>query len=203
MNNRHAHWENVFETKSQDEVSWTEEYPKTSFEFICKLSSDTSLPIIDIGGGDSRLVDYLLDKGYTDISVLDISEKALLRAQKRLGERSKKVQWFTSDILSFKPQREYAIWHDRASFHFLTKSEDISFYTDLVNRWVKKHLIVGTFSTKGPSKCSGLPITQYSCDTLADNFKEAFSVLECKPFLHRTPFNTEQNFVFSSFRKKI
>lgn len=196
------HWNHVFETKTSKEVSWTESYPKNSIDFIDALGLDIKLPIIDIGGGDSLLVDALLNKGYNDISVLDISEKALQRAQKRLGDHSKRVNWIISDVLNFKPKKKYALWHDRASFHFLTNHKDINRYNELVNKWVKSYLILGTFSEDGPLKCSGLPITQYSCESITKNFQKNFDLLECKYSTHQTPFDTQQHFVFSSFKKK-
>ena len=196
------HWNHVFETKTPKEVSWTEAYPKNSIDFIDTLKLDTRLPVIDVGGGDSLLVDALLNKGYNDISVLDISEKALQRAQKRLGDHSKRVNWIISDVLNFKPKKKYALWHDRASFHFLTNHKDINRYNELVNKWVKSYLILGTFSEDGPLKCSGLPITQYSCESITKNFQKNFDLLECKYSTHQTPFDTQQHFVFSSFKKK-
>ena len=202
MNEKRQHWEKVFVTKTPAEVSWTEKYPKTSMDCIQTLTLDKALPVIDIGGGDSRLVDALLEDGFTDVSVLDISEKALQRAQERLGTRSKEVSWIVSDVLDFKPEKKYALWHDRASFHFLTQQQDILRYTQLVNQVVSNTLIVGTFSTSGPLKCSGLPITQYSCASHSNNFEGGFETLDCIEVTHRTPFDTEQNFVFGSFQKK-
>ena len=203
MNNKQQHWENIFEKKSTAEMSWTETYPSTSMDLINNLEMDKSLPVIDIGGGDSKLVDALLENGYNDISVLDISKKALERAQIRLGEHSKRVSWIVSDVLNFKPQKSYALWHDRASFHFLIDSMEIESYTNLVSQWVNKHLVIGTFSVNGPLKCSGLPISQYSCKSILKNFEEKFKSIECKSIIHNTPFDTKQDFIFSSFDKKL
>lgn len=202
MTEKRLHWEKVFETKSPDEVSWTEPYPKTSMELINGLNLDKTHPVIDIGGGDSLLVDALMEAGFTDISVLDISEKALQRAQDRLGSRSKEVNWIVSDVLDFTPQKKYALWHDRASFHFLTESQEIKSYTQLVNQVVSNAIVIGTFSTSGPLKCSGLPITQYNCAHLFKNFKGEFEMLNCVEVTHTTPFDTLQNFIFGSFQKK-
>ena len=196
------HWNHVFETKTSKEVSWTESNPKNSIDFIDALGLDIKLPIIDSGGGDSRLVDSLLEKGYEDISVLDISKKAIQRAQKRLGSRSKRVAWIISDVLDFKPKKKYALWHDRASFHFLTNSKDIDRYKEIVSQWGSKYMVLGTFSIDGPLKCSGLPITQYSCESITKKFQKNFDLLECKYSTHQTPFDTQQHFVFSSFKKK-
>jgi len=196
------HWEKVFKTKTPQEVSWTEAYPKNSIDFINQLNLDIRLPVIDIGGGDSLLVDNLLEMGFKDISVLDISKKALQRTKKRLGERSKKISWIVSDILDFKPKKKYTLWHDRASFHFLTNSKDIDCYKEIVNQWASKYMIFGTFSKEGPLKCSGLPITQYSCESITKRFQKHFDPLECKYSIHQTPFETQQHFIFSSFKKK-
>ena len=201
MFKKEDHWENIFGTKTPKEVSWTETYPKNSVDFIDALNLDTKLPVIDIGGGDSRLVDVLLEKGYKDISVLDISSKALDRTKKRLGVSSKNISWIVCDILDFKPKKKYALWHDRASFHFLTSPEDINSYKKIVNQWVNKYLVLGTFSKEGPLKCSGLPVTLYSCDSISKSFQEFFNPIKCEYLTHQTPFKTEQKFVFSSFEK--
>lgn len=120
------HWDNIYSTKTTQEVSWTQEVPKTSLDFIKNFHLPKSASIIDIGGGDSKLVDFLLEEGYTDITVLDISEKALERANVRLGQKATLVQWIVSDITTFKPERQYNAWHDRATFHFLTTSNQIT-----------------------------------------------------------------------------
>jgi SAM-dependent methyltransferase len=202
MNTSKQHWEQVFTSKSPQEVSWTQEYPTPSMDLIQGFNLPKSTAIIDIGGGDSLLVDTLLIEGYTNITVLDISKKALERAQNRLGEKAKKVKWIVSDINDFKPTKKYDLWHDRAAFHFLTQKEDIDRYTKTVNGFVSKALVIGTFSKEGPQKCSGLPITQYSCGSLSENFEEQFSLLECRAEEHTTPFDTLQNFTFSQFLRK-
>ena len=200
---RKKHWEIVYETKNQDEVSWTQEIPKTSLAFIHSFGLDKSAKIIDIGGGDSKLVDHLLDQGFQNITVLDISEKALEKAKIRLGEESKKVTWIVSDILDFEPTETYDVWHDRAAFHFLTTEEEIEKYRSIVNKSVDGFLIIGTFSENGPLKCSGLEISQYSEEkltlTFEDNFDKIDSVLED----HQTPFGTTQNFLFCSFKNRL
>jgi hypothetical protein len=197
-----AHWETVYKTKNQDQVSWTQEIPKTSLDFISSFNIDKSVKIIDIGGGDSKLVDYLLENGFENITVLDISEKALEKVKIRLGDKAKKVNWVVSDIIDFQPVTTFDIWHDRANFHFLTTDEQISKYTDLAKKSVKGFMILGTFSTNGPTKCSGLEITQYSEETLTDKFKNDFDKIACITENHTTPFNTIQNFLFCSFKRK-
>ena len=131
------HWETVYETKQPDEVSWTQENPKTSLAFIRKTHLGKTAKIIDIGGGDSKLVDFLLEEGYKNITVLDISAKALERAQKRLGKKAGKIHWIVSDITEFKPEVSYEIWHDRATFHFLTTAQQIKKYVDKRNEFPK------------------------------------------------------------------
>lgn len=199
---RKAHWETVYENKSPNEVSWTEEIPQTSLDFIHSFGDDKSVSIIDIGGGDSRLVDCLLDEGYTNISVLDISEKALDRAKIRLGDLANNVNWIVSDITEFKPESTFDIWHDRAVFHFLTEQADIATYIELVGKSVAKNMVIGTFSENGPLRCSALDISQYSTQELSERFEEKFKVTHSLNVDHTTPFDTVQNFSFCGFVKR-
>lgn len=201
--NRKHHWETVYETKNPDQVSWTEEIPKTSLDFISSFNVDKDANIIDKGGGDSKLVDYLLEQGYENISVLDISAKALEKAQQRLGEKAKKVNWIVCDITKFEPETIFDIWHDRATFHFLTTKEQIEKYLDIARKSVAGYLTIGTFSQKGPTKCSGLEIKQYSEDTLSSELENGFNKLHCITENHTTPFNTVQNFLFCSFQRQV
>ncbi|WP_313501474.1 class I SAM-dependent methyltransferase [Kaistella carnis] len=200
---RKQHWETVYETKNPDEVSWTQEIPKTSLAFIHSFGLDKSAKIIDIGGGDSKLVDHLLNQGFEDITVLDISEKALEKAKIRLGEKSKKVTWIISDILDFEPTETYGVWHDRAAFHFLTTEEEIEKYKSIVNKSVAGFLIIGTFSENGPLKCSGLEISQYSEEKLTSTFEDNFDNIDSVLEDHQTPFGTTQNFLFCSFKNRL
>jgi trans-aconitate methyltransferase len=195
------HWETVYETKSPKQVSWTQETPKTSLNFIHSFALDKKAKIIDIGGGDSNLVDFLLEEGYENITVLDISEKAIEKAQLRLGENAKKVNWIVSNITHFEPTTQYDIWHDRAAFHFLTTEEDINKYIKIVEKSVSQYLIVGTFSENGPQKCSGLEIKQYSQVALTKLFQNNFQVIECFTEDHTTPFDTKQNFIYCSLKR--
>ena len=195
------HWDTVYETKQPNEVSWTQENPKTSIDFIHKTHLGKSAKIIDIGGGDSKLVDYLLNEGYENITVLDISAKALERAKKRLGKNAEKVHWIVSDITEFKPETSYDIWHDRATFHFLTTEEHVKKYLEITEKWVASFLIIGAFSENGPKKCSGLDITQYSEKELESQFSNSFNKLQCIKEDHITPFETKQNFTFCIFEK--
>lgn len=204
MNNesRKHHWETVYETKNPDQVSWTQEVPKTSLDFIASFDLDKNAKIIDIGGGDSKFVDFLLDQGFENISVLDISAKALEKAQKRLGEKAKKVNWIVSDIVNFEPETTFDVWHDRAAFHFLTTKEQIEKYLDTAKKSVTGFMTIGTFSENGPMKCSGLDIRQYSEETLTEKLKNGFSKIRCITENHTTPFNTTQNFLFCSFKRQ-
>ncbi|MBX9808095.1 MAG: class I SAM-dependent methyltransferase [Flavobacteriaceae bacterium] len=199
--NKKNHWETVYETKQPYEVSWTQENPKTSLDFIRETHLDKTAKIIDIGGGDSKLVDYLLEEGYENISVLDISANALERAKKRLGKNADKVTWIVSDITEFKPEVTYDIWHDRATFHFLTTPEQIKKYVEITRKWINGFLILGTFSENGPKKCSGLDIKQYSEMEMENQFLNSFKKLKCTTEDHITPFETKQNFTFCVFEK--
>lgn len=200
-----AHWENVFETKSENEVSWFQPYPKTSVEFFELFNLPLDANIIDIGGGDSHLVDVFLEKGYRNIYVLDISEKALERAKKRLGANGELVHWIVSDIVDFRPTVKFDFWHDRAAFHFLTTEEKINTYVQIAEQSINPngYLILGTFSENGPEKCSGLEIKQYSETSMSVRFENQFDRIKCISEEHLTPFNTIQNFVFCSFKKKL
>ncbi|MCG2418661.1 class I SAM-dependent methyltransferase [Aequorivita sp. F47161] len=197
-----THWETVYETKTPEQVSWTQEIPKTSLDFVHSFKLDKTAKIIDIGGGDSKLVDSLLDEGFENITVLDISAKALEKAQKRLGDKAKKVTWIVCDITTFKPATEYDLWHDRATFHFLTTPKQIEKYKEIVTNAVKGFLVIGTFSENGPLKCSGLEITQYSQEKLTAEFIDTFEKISCLTEDHKTPFDTFQNFLFCSFKRK-
>ncbi len=198
---RKNHWETVYETKQPNEVSWTQENPKTSLDFIRETHIGKSAKIIDVGGGDSKLVDFLLDEGYENITVLDISEKALERAKKRLGKKAGKVNWIVSDVTEFKPETTYDIWHDRATFHFLTTEEQVEKYLEITEKFVGSFLIIGTFSDQGPKKCSGLDIKQYSEMEMENQFSKSFKKLKCIAEDHITPFETAQNFTFCVFEK--
>jgi len=199
---RKKHWQTVYETKNPDQVSWTQEVPKTSLDLIKSFGLRKTARIIDIGGGDSKLVDCLLNDGYENITVLDISAKALERAKNRLGDNAKKINWVVSDITEFEPETSFDIWHDRAAFHFLTAPEQISKYKAIAGKWVTGFLALGTFSKDGPKKCSGLDISQYNEESLSEVFSNDFTKLRCITEDHTTPFETTQNFLFCSFKKR-
>ena len=200
-NSTKKHWETVYETKNPEQVSWTQENPKTSLNLIHSFNLSKSVKIIDIGGGDSKFVDFLIEEGFENITVLDISQKAIEKAQLRLGENAKKVNWIVSDINQFEPTTQYDVWHDRAAFHFLTNELDINKYVKTVEKSVSQHLIIGTFSEDGPKKCSGLEIKQYSEEAMTKLFQNEFEVVKCFIEDHTTPFDTTQNFIFCSFKR--
>ena len=201
---RKAHWENVFSTKTEKGVSWYQEYPKTSVDFITALPLSLDAKIIDIGGGDSYLMDALLDLGYTNLTLLDISAKAIERIKHRLGDKGLKVTFIVSDILDFEPIETYDFWHDRACFHFLTEANQIERYVKIVERSVTREgkLLVGTFSESGPKKCSGLDIKQYNEESLRLLFEKDFKLDGCFKEAHQTPFDTTQDFLFCGFKRK-
>jgi hypothetical protein len=196
------HWDTVYKTKDPNQVSWTQEIPKTSLAFIHSFGLAKDAKIIDIGGGDSKLVDYLLDEGFENLTVLDISAQALAKAKQRLGDRAKKINWVVSDITEFQPDTIYDVWHDRATFHFLTKSEQVAKYMDIARNSVSGFLTIGTFSDTGPEKCSGLPIKQYNEEKLTAELKNGFHKVRCITEDHTTPFDTTQNFLFCSFKRQ-
>ena len=173
-------------------------------EFVQIFNLPLTANIIDIGGGDSHFVDALLDKGYKNIWVLDISENAIERTKQRLGERASKVKWIISDVTEFEPPVQFDFWHDRAAFHFLTTEDKIYKYVSIAEDAIKKngYLILGTFSENGPNTCSGLDVKQYSEASMSTRFEIAFDRIKCIMEDHITPFNIIQNFLFCSFRKR-
>lgn len=204
MSEKKQHWETVFTTKAENEVSWYQKQPQTSIQLIqaCKVPKDAK--IIDIGGGDSYLIDSLLDLGYTNLYLLDISDAAIERAKIRLGDKAKNVTFIVSDSLHFQSDEKFDVWHDRTSFHFFTDANDIALYKKNVktNTNQNAYFIIGTFSEEGPLKCSGLPITQYTVEKMEAVFGDDFELENCFTEDHQTPFETVQNFIFCSYRKK-
>lgn len=201
--NRKAHWENIYQTKELTEVSWYQPRPVTSLDFFKQFDVPLSAKIIDIGGGDSFLVDHLLELGYCYITVLDISAAAIDRAKQRLGNRASKVKWIVADASNFNPTQQYDFWHDRAAFHFLTDEQEITKYVETAHQNINPNgiIVIGTFSEQGPTKCSGIDIKQYSEATMTDRFGKQFEKIDCKTIDHKTPSGSIQNFVFCSFRK--
>lgn len=200
---RKNHWETIYRTKQLSEVSWYEPTPETSLDFLKQFKVPKTAKIIDVGGGDSFLVDHLLGKGFQNLTVLDISEAAIDRAKKRLGDLAHRVKWIVSDITQFQPAEQYDFWHDRAAFHFLTDEEDVTKYLDIAQKSIKPTgiLVIGTFSELGPTKCSGIEIKHYSENSMTERFRGCFEKIKCITVDHKTPFGTIQNFVFCSFKK--
>ena len=204
MNQKH-HWENVYRTRGGNEVSWYQPQPQVSLDFARELNIAKDAAIIDVGGGDSFLVDHLLALGFTNITVLDISGVAIEKAKERLGEKKDLVKWIVGDIMEFVPETTYDFWHDRAAFHFLTTEEQVEIYFKIAARAISPNgkLVIGTFSENGPSKCSGLPVKQYSEKSLTATLKKHFQKIKCIYSDHITPFHTVQQFLFCSFKKSI
>lgn len=202
--NEQQHWEQVYETKEENELSWFQPYPETSMAFIEMFNLSLNANIIDVGGGDSHFVDALVEKGYQNIYVLDISSKAIERAKQRLGEKAAKVKWIVSDITEFIAPVAFDFWHDRAAFHFLTTEEKVSRYVTIAEKSISKngYLVLGTFSESGPQKCSGLEIQQYSEAAMSTRFESSFERIKCMKEDHITPSGKVQNFQFCSFKKK-
>jgi hypothetical protein len=197
------HWERVYSTKAEDEVSWFQAEPSTSIEFIRHCGGGLDSPIIDIGAGESRLVDRLLDAGYSDISVLDVSAHALAHARRRLGPRESAVHWITADITQWMPARTYRLWHDRAVLHFLTDPDHRTAYRRALLAGIAPGgcVIISTFALDGPERCSGLPVVRYSAETLADELGPELRLVETLLDDHRTPGGALQRFQFSRFTR--
>jgi ubiquinone/menaquinone biosynthesis C-methylase UbiE len=199
MQNQQEHWEQVYQTKQADAVSWFQQHATRSLELIRSVGASEAANIIDVGGGASTLVDDLLDAGFQQLSVLDLSASALAVAHKRLGTRGDRVEWIAGDIRDVPlPVQTYDIWHDRAVFHFLTEAADRAAYVRQVMRSVKPggHVIVATFAPDGPEQCSGLPVARYAPDQLHGEFGPAFELLEHSSEAHQTPWGSVQHFVY-------
>lgn len=200
------HWEKVYSTKSTDSVSWFQEHAETSLELIRSTGVDGDAAIIDVGGGASILVDDLLTRGYSNLTVLDLSAAALAAAQQRLGSCSEKVAWLEADITKVNlPASHFDVWHDRAVFHFLTTAEERAKYVEAVLRSVKPggHVIVATFAEDGPMQCSGLSVMRYRAEELHAEFGDTFSLLQQQKESHITPSGAVQQFVYCYCRKLI
>lgn len=200
---RKEHWESIYTKKSSDEVSWYQERPETSLAWIKELSPGPDSEILDVGGGDSRLPDVLLESGYKKITVLDISGNALMRSKARMGEKAQFISWVEGDVVEFTLQFQVDVWHDRAAFHFLTENEDIAQYVKRIKDGVKEggHAIIATFSKEGPKKCSGIEIRQYTSEELSALLSPEFELVKSETLDHATPSGSEQNFLFTAFRR--
>jgi SAM-dependent methyltransferase len=202
--NRQAHWENVYTTKGENEVSWFQQSPAPSLELIVQAGAAGNSAIIDIGGGASRLVDHLVEQGFEDVTVLDLSDAALKAAKARLGVRADRVRWLVADATIWEPMKRYDIWHDRAAFHFLTDASDRAAYIARLGRGLKigGHAIIATFALDGPEKCSGLPVARYDSASLGQTLGTAFKLVHTQRHEHATPWDSRQIFQFSVFRRE-
>ena len=198
---RKQHWEEVYSQKAEDTVSWFQVHPDVSLELIQAAAAAPADPLIDVGGGASRLVDHLLQAGFTDLTVLDISEAALERAGARLGTAALKVQWLAVDVTRWKPARLYRLWHDRAVFHFLTEAADRAAYLANLRAALKPggHAVIASFAPDGPERCSGLPVQRYSPESLAAELGSAFRLKQGRTESHLTPAARVQQFQYSLF----
>jgi 2-polyprenyl-3-methyl-5-hydroxy-6-metoxy-1,4-benzoquinol methylase len=193
------HWEKVYRSKAPDAVSWYRAHLERSIELIRRVAADPLSAIIDVGGGESTLVDDLLGLGYRDVSVLDISETAIEVARKRIGAPALMIQWIAGDVTRVTlDEQRYEVWHDRAVFHFLTDAESRAAYVAQVARAVKRggHVLIATFGPEGPDKCSGLDVVRYDTDSLHDQFGARFRLEESATELHTAPFGTTQQFLY-------
>jgi SAM-dependent methyltransferase len=197
-----AHWDSAYRTKGEHGVSWFEESPAVSLDLIHAAGVSAEASIIDIGGGASRLVDALLDEGFKAVSVLDLSGEALEKSKARLGARGAKVRWVVADVTTWEPSQTYDVWHDRATFHFLTDERDRAAYGERVLRAVRPggHVIIGTFALDGPERCSGLRVMRHDAASLARTLGSSFRLVESRDHSHQTPMGMTQRFQFSRFR---
>lgn len=204
MSDRSTHWDHVYTTKGEAEVSWFQDSPAISLELIRAANPDPGASVIDVGGGASRLVDALLQHGYRDLAVLDLSAHALDAAKRRIGHAASMVDWIVADATTWQPAKAYDIWHDRAAFHFLTEARDRAAYVARLRSAVASggHVIIATFAPDGPEKCSGLPVQRYDGASLAAELGPEFELIETRSETHHTPWNSTQAFQFSRFRKR-
>ena len=200
---KREHWDEVYRTKAADSVSWYQPTPGPSLRALDELQLPVTASLIDVGGGASNLVDRLIERGWSDLTVLDIAAPALEVAKARLRDEAGRIAWVVADVTSWQPDRHYDVWHDRAVFHFLTTEQERAAYVAVLLRALKLggDLIVATFAEDGPSKCSGLPITRYTPSALQAEFGSAFTLLKYEREEHYTPFGTVQRFVYGHFRR--
>jgi len=201
---RKTHWDTVYSTKAAHEVGWFQPRPETSLQLIARAGVERGEPLIDVGGGASLLVDRLLEAGYTDVSVLDISAAAVDVAYRRLGGWGNRVHWLVEDAAKFEPLRQYALWHDRAVFHFLTDPAERAAYVKAARDGVRPGggLIVATFGPRGPEQCSGLPVVRYAPSELDSQFSAGFERVETVEEIHTTPGGAAQQFVYCRFVRR-
>ncbi|PLK44801.1 trans-aconitate 2-methyltransferase [Emticicia sp. TH156] len=200
--NLQTHWEGVYASKNFEEVSWFQPVPATSIELLETLNLPRQAAILDMGAGESRLVDYLLAQGYEDITLVDISVAALQKTSARLGHKGQPIQYMTADAGNFVAHRKYDFWHDRATFHFLTDTTARQHYIENLAQSLHPgaYVLLATFAEDGPRKCSGLDICRYSADELTALFSAFLRPVKCIKTEHFTPFDTLQRFTFCLFQ---
>jgi SAM-dependent methyltransferase len=204
MPDRKAHWDRLYERTSPHEVSWYQQVPALSLRLIEAAGLGKDEPLVEVGGGASVLVDYLLRAGYQRLAVLDISGHALALTQARLGDAASQVEWFEADVTDFTPPHSFRLWHDRAVFHFLTDPADRRAYVETLHRAVPPggHVIIAAFAVGGPTRCSGLDIVQYDAARLAAELGPGFRLVEEAGEMHRTPGGKEQKFSYFRYRRE-
>jgi SAM-dependent methyltransferase len=204
MLERQSHWQNVYRTKGERDVSWFEETPAISLDLIRATGVGADGSIVDIGGGASRLVDALIAEGFHSVAVLDVSEQALATSRDRLGPRAEHVTWIVADVTRWRPDKSYDLWHDRAAFHFLTDPGDRAAYAACVRNAVRSggHVIIGTFAPDGPQRCSGLPVLRHDAASIGEVLGPSFKLIESRRHDHQTPGGTIQRFQFSLFQRQ-
>ena len=199
-----AHWDKVYGSKGITDVSWYEAQPATSLELIRATGARSTDPIIDVGSGASLLVDKLLDRDYLDLTVLDICAEALMKLRDRLGPRAAAVTFLQQDVTLFQPERQYAVWHDRAVFHFLTQRKDRERYVEALRRALvpNGHVVIATFGPSGPERCSGFAVVRYDANALAGELGSDFELADSSLVAHRTPGGIEQEFLYCRFNRR-
>ncbi len=204
MNTREEHWRRIYAEKEEDEVSWYQARPDVSLRLIAQTGISRDTPIIDAGGGASRLVDFLLDAGFSDITVLDIAATAIARSRQRLGARAARVRWIVADLLQWRPDRPHGLWHDRAVFHFLTEAAQRARYVETLKRALRPggHAIIATFALDGPQRCSGLAVMRHSPESIARELGAEFSLVEAVDEHHTTPAGVVQHFNHAVLRRE-
>jgi len=201
---RQAHWQEVYQTRGERDVSWFQEIPTISLDLIRATGIGADASIVDIGAGASRLVDALVTEGFRSVSVLDVSEKALATSRDRLGARAKYVTWIVADVTAWRPDESYDLWHDRAAFHFLTEPGGRAAYAERVRKAVRPggHVIIGSFAPDGPERCSGLPVVRHDPASIGEVLGYSFKLIESRRHDHQTPGGAIQRFQFSRFESQ-
>ena len=199
---RVSHWEEIYREKEDSQLSWHQDDPSISLELCEVVGVDNASSVIDIGGGTSHFAECLIERGLSDVSVLDVSKAALERSRRHLGPVGEQIEWIAADVTTWSPQRNYALWHDRAVFHFLIDADDRSAYRDRMYRCLRPgaHAIIATFALDGPEKCSGLPIVRYDPERLSEVLGDRFSLVTHRKYTHHTPWGSSQSFQYSLFR---